>query len=342
MDTVVARLYGDQMRSYLDTVDAPVSLQVLDLSEQTKSVESVLDVCAMAQRQGLGRRDLLVAFGGGVCTDVVSMAASLVRRGLPYLCVPTTLLCQVDAGIGLKGGVNFRDSKNYLGCFAPPCGVLIDPTFLETLPADELRAGFAEIVKVALALDPGLFDLVRRFGPELIETGFRAPVEVGHRIIVRSIELMLDQLSSNPYEDRTLERPMDFGHTFSTRLEEVSGYQLRHGEAVSIDMALSSAVAVELGLFSECDFEIVLGTLSTLGLPTDVAQCTLSNLRQALEAAELHRDGQLNLVVPTAIGQSCFIRQMEDLPSWSLAAALARTEGFSRCISLLDTAAAVA
>jgi 3-dehydroquinate synthase len=325
-DRTVESLYGDRLRAYLATLPAPAATHVAELTEHTKTIETVLDVCAAAQLHGIGRRDPLVAVGGGLCADVVSVAASLVRRGIPYIVVPTTLVGQVDAGIGLKGAVNFGGGKNYLGCFAPPSRVLVDPTFLRTVPADELRAGMAEIVKVALVLDGGLFHRLGADGPDLAVSGFASPPASGQAILVRAVELMLDQLSENCYEDRTLERLVDFGHTFSGRLEELSDHRLRHGDAVAIDIAFTSAVGVELGLLDEGDLETVLETLIRVGLPVHTPLLTVEAALTAIDAAVRQRDGALNLVVPTGIGSATFVRSPHEIPRGALAAALKRIE----------------
>jgi 3-dehydroquinate synthase len=325
-DGTVDALFGDQLRGYLSTVSVPVGVHVADLTEHTKTMSTVLDVCAAAQRHGLGRRDPLIALGGGVCADVVSLAASLIRRGLPRVGVPTTLIGQVDAGIGLKGGVNFGGRKSYLGCFAPPNCVLVDPTFLRTLPADELSAGLAEIVKVALVLDGELFDRLAVDGAELTGSGFTSPAGLGEVVLVRAVELMLDQLTDNCYEDRSLERLVDFGHTFSGRLEELSGHRLRHGQAVAIDIALTCALGAELGLLGESDLDAVLDTLRRVGLPVHTPLCTVETALEAISATVLHRDGALNLVVPTGIGSATFIRTAAEIPRRALAAALERVE----------------
>jgi 3-dehydroquinate synthetase len=320
----VEALYGAALRAYLDELPAPIAIDVVDMSEQTKTMATVLEVCAAAQRHGLGRRDLLIAFGGGVCCDVVSVAASLIRRGIPYLCLPTTLVGQIDAGIALKGGVNFRGAKNYLGCFAPPSGVLVDPSLLLTVPPVELRAGLAEVLKVAMVLDAALFDLLGEVGPQLARTGFLAPTGAGREVVERAITLMLDELSLNCYEDRGLERLVDFGHTFSGHLEELSDYRLRHGEAVAVDIAVTCALGVELGLLPAGDLAAVLSVLSDLGLPAHSPLCTPAHLVDAMRSTAAHRDGDLNLVVPTGIGAATFVRHIDDVPLAALEAALRR------------------
>jgi 2-epi-5-epi-valiolone synthase len=323
-DRTVHGLLGDRLRAYTEAMHAPVGVLALDLTEHTKTMATVLEICARAEALGLGRRDPLVALGGGICSDVVSVAASLMRRGVPYIAVPTTLIGQVDAGIALKGGVNFSGTKNYLGCFTPPKRVLIDTGFLTSVPRGELSGGFAEIVKMALILDDELFEAVALSGPELIRSGLSAPEGVGETIVKRAVELMLDQLGENCYEDRTLKRLVDFGHTFSPRLEELSGYRLRHGEAVAVDMALTCALATELGAFGEHELETVITTLRSLALPVHSPVCTRAAIDEAIESTTKHRDGTLNLVIPTGIGHATFVDRASDIPAAAVDAALER------------------
>jgi 2-epi-5-epi-valiolone synthase len=303
----VDRLYGDGLRRYVAGRNLDIRVEVLPLSEQDKSMESTLAICALAKDCGLGRRDQIVAFGGGVCADLVTLAASLVRRGIGYACLPTTLVGQIDASVGLKGGVNFGGSKNYLGCFKPPSKVLVDPGFLATLPARQLRCGMAEIVKIALVRDGSLFTMVESFGPALITSGFREHAEVGQFVIGRSIELMLEELEPNCFEDRGYRRLVDFGHTFSPLLEAKSGYRIAHGEAVAIDMAMSSAIAVEMGLLDRQGCRRIVTLLQRLGLPVQSALADGALMRQAMLDATLHRDGSVNLVVPTSVGSADFV-----------------------------------
>jgi 2-epi-5-epi-valiolone synthase len=323
-DPTVDALYGTALRAAL----GDHTVLVLDLDEQTKTMASVLEVCAAAQQERLGRRDLLIAVGGGIVCDVVSVAATLIRRGIPYVCVPTTLVGDIDAGVGLKGGVNFGPTKNYLGSFNPPSRVLVDPTFLRTLPAAELCAGFAEVLKMAIVCDSGLFDLVHAAGPDLIASGFASAGAA--EVLDRSITLMLDELSANTYEELGYERLVDFGHTFSPILEEVSGYTLRHGEAVALDMAVSSAIAVIHGLFPREEYDRVIAALDEIGLPTASPLCSVPNLARGLVSAAAHRDGDLNLVVPERIGQGTFIKSLDHVSLADLSQAVELLEGSSR------------
>jgi 3-dehydroquinate synthetase len=309
----VSRLYGHSLQMCIDASGADAVVEVMPLSEGTKHMDSVLAICAAAHGHGLARGDVLIAFGGGICCDLVTVASGLFRRGIPYICVPTTLVGQVDAGIGLKGAVNFVDRKNYLGCFAAPAQVLVDPTFLVSTELADVRAGVGEIVKMALIRDAELFASLAEHGKYLIKSRFNDSHYIGRRVIARSIELMLEELEPNSYEDRTLRRLVDFGHTFSGKLEELSGFQLRHGLAVSLDIAVSTAIAVQLGLLPATTGQLITRTLVSLGLPINSALVTTDNLREAAQATSKHRAGALNLVVPTAIGRAEFIPTVAEL-----------------------------
>jgi 2-epi-5-epi-valiolone synthase len=172
--------------------------------------------------------------------------------------------------------------------------------------------------------DADLFRLLRRHGRALLESHFQEPGDVARTLVERAIRLMLEQLAANPYEEQSLERLADFGHTFSGRLEEVSGYRLRHGEAVAVDIALSAALAAELGMLGSPDLEDILTTLVELGLPTSSPLLTDALLQEAMHATVAHRGGSLNLVVPTGIGEAAFVRSRREVPDLALVRARRR------------------
>jgi len=303
----VHRIHGAALRRWIDYCGVDAEVVVIALGEQAKTFETVQSICGQVRSVGLGRRDLLIAFGGGVCCDVVGLAASLVRRGIPHLFLPTTLVAQADASIGIKAAVNFEGAKNYVGAFTPPDGVFIDPCWLATLSARQLRCGLAEITKMAIIRDAHLFALLSLHGPKLISHRYVDPPTVGRRVLDRSIELMLEELGPNSYEDRSMRRRVDFGHTFSPTLEERSGFRLAHGEAVAIDMAVSCTIAAELGVLDEDVCELILGTFESLGLPIWSFDVTPEILADGACSAVAHRDGNLNLVLPSAVGAVTFL-----------------------------------
>jgi 2-epi-5-epi-valiolone synthase len=318
----VERIYGGTMRPMLRKTNT-VSTLVLDVREETKSMDLVETVCKEAMSHGLNRRGLLVSFGGGICSDVVTLAASLIRRGIGHLRVPTTLIGQIDAGIGLKGAVNFCGKKSFIGCFHPPEQVLIDPAFLRSVPRRCLVSGIAEAIKMGIVRDPDLFELLERWSVELVESGFEQPAAQGRVLLQRSIQAMLEQLQQNPYEDRTYERLVDFGHTFSPALEAVLGFEIQHGEAVAVDIALSATIARALGLLAPEVWRRILRLLSTASLPIFARQLDLGLCRDALTEACRHRGGCINLVVPAGIGRAVFLKRRDDVPDSVLEHSLA-------------------
>jgi 3-dehydroquinate synthase len=316
----VGRLHARAL--YRDLLARGVQAGMMELAggEVEKTLDAVARVCERAMAQELDREALLVGVGGGVCTDVVTMAASWIRRGIGHVRVPTTLLGQVDASIGIKGGVNFAGKKNYLGCFHPPRAVLVDPCFLRTLPAPQVRYGLAEIVKVGVAWDAPLFELVEgaahAFGPGGDPAAVRETV---WRAIVR----LLDELEGNLYEDRGYRRVADFGHTFSPMLESAAGFAVHHGDAVAVDMALSAVLAAEIGMLDRAECTRIVRLLRQLGLPVTHPLLTPERCVHALRETALHRGGSVNLVVPVAVGRAAFIASAGDVDPRALARALA-------------------
>jgi 3-dehydroquinate synthetase/predicted NBD/HSP70 family sugar kinase len=307
----VAKLYRPRLDRQLKLLNIPVL--ILACNERHKTLDQVKRVIQEAYGQCLDRRGVLISLGGGVCSDIVTVAASLIRRGVQHIRIPTTLVGQIDAGIGIKGAVNFLGKKNYLGSFYPPAAVLINPAFLETLPARHLSFGLAEIIKLALVRDPDLFQLVQQWGSSLINSGFAEPRWESRKILSRSVLGMLEELETNIYEDQTYQRLVDFGHTFSPLLEAVSGFHMSHSEAVSVDIAFSCAVSCELGLLQQESRDRILSTLVAARLPVYSSLMTEQLCATAIEEAMRHRGGAINLVLLTGIGRPTFLERAKDL-----------------------------
>jgi 3-dehydroquinate synthase len=286
---------------------------VLPCTEISKTLDTVEQVCAAASNAGIDRTGALIAIGGGVCSDIVTLAASLFRRGISHLRIPTTLIGQIDAGIGLKGGVNFAQRKNYLGCFYPPDAVAVIPRLLATLTRDGVKQGMAEMVKISCTSDPRLFTVLEQQTKELIDSNFQLPEAFAKEAIQRAITAMLKELRTNPFENRTLQRAVDFGHTVAHFLEVETAYTLHHGFAVSVDMAFSCVVGWRLGILS---FEMamrVINLLAISGLPIHHHALTEDLIAASFSAAANHRGGAINLVIPTGLGTYAFLKKKSDL-----------------------------
>jgi 3-dehydroquinate synthase len=328
--STVYKYYGRQLEQLIRQCDLDMSVHVLEGGESNKTIASVERICNEALAAKMDRKSVLVGIGGGVCTDVVAMAASAIRRGIDHMRVPTTLIGLVDAGIGLKGGVNLGSKKNYFGCFKPPSQALLDPAFLNTLPEACVRYGMAEILKMALVTDRELFRLCEAHQQALIESRFSDPWEIGREIIWRSTRSMLDELQKNPYEDQTYQRLVDMGHCFSPALEAATGYRMHHGEAVAIDMALTVTLAEALGMMDPSERNRFVDVLLQAGLPIHAPELTPALCEAALDEAEQHRGGAVHFPVPIEIGRCLFIEDRAKLPGRLIETALRRLAGEAR------------
>jgi len=304
----VDRLYGRALRAYISSVleRSDSEVFVLNVTETTKNLGSLGVLAAQASDLGLGRDGPMVAVGGGVCSDVTGLCASLYRRGVPHIKVPTTLVGLIDAGIGTKNSVNHNGHKSLLGTFSAPEASLLDASFLATLPDRHLRTGLAEMFKMAVIDDRGLFELLEAHGQGLVRSKFQAPQSVAAEVAKRSAGGMLHELSLNLYE-QSRQRKVDFGHTFSPYVETASKHRILHGEAVAIDIAISAEIAASLGLLVADDLEILIRALTNLGLPSYWAGIVVSDMYASLESIRLHRSGSLHLVVPSGIGSCVFL-----------------------------------
>jgi 2-epi-5-epi-valiolone synthase len=308
-DRRIASAYGDALKGYARAR----GLDLLDLlttsgSEQDKTlaeVERIVDALSAAK---LPRDGALLGFGGGVTLDVGGLVAAGYYRGIRYVRLATTLIAIVDVMVGVKQGVNQGDHKNRIGSFYPAAANIGDRAFLRSLGTEALAAGLAEVLKMAVIGDPELFDLVERWGRDLVASGFQDPPDVADEIIARAQLAMMRELAPNLYElDRR--RKVDFGHTFSPVIEARSGYRLPHGHAVAIDMLLSTRLASRRGLCSSDVLDRLVATYRSVGLPLIHEACGLEILAGALDAGRRHR-GALNLVVPTRVGGVTFVQEV--------------------------------
>ncbi|MEU0530644.1 3-dehydroquinate synthase family protein [Amycolatopsis tolypomycina] len=296
----------------------------LTSSPSTKRRELAERLLAEADRMSLGPADLVIGVGGGAVLDLVGTVALLRGGSTPYLRIPTTLVGMIDAGIGLKVGVDAAGRKNLLGGYHPPVACLCDLAFLRTLPRQELRCGLSEAIKIAAVTDPALFSMLETHHGTLLD----GPVTASTAQIVRqAIVAMQRELAANPFEEEVCRLP-DFGHEFGHLLEVASGYRLRHGEAVAVGMALAGALAVESGRLAEPEYQRFLALLTGAGLPVIDPLCTPGRLwRWLREDISAHKGGAPHLVIPTAIGSGGFIHTIEELTSSMLKRACRRLSG---------------
>jgi 3-dehydroquinate synthase len=316
-------LYGWEIEGYFRANRVRFRFLPLDATEPEKTLENVLRVVRELDDFGVNRRsDPLIAIGGGVLLDVAGFAASLYRRGLPYIRVPTTLMGVIDAGIGIKTGVNFDAHKNRVGTYFAPQRAYLDTHFLKTLDSRHVANGIAEIIKIAIIKDSRLFELLEENADRVIADRF-AGRSAYREILVRATVGMLDELAGNLWES-VLERVVDYGHTFSPRLEMSALPELLHGEAVAIDMALSLVIAARRNLIDADELARALALMEAFGLPTYHELCDEELLMEALAETTSHRDGLQRLPLSRGLGGAVFINDLTRAEVQQSAAYLAR------------------
>jgi len=228
-------------------------------------------------------------------SDVVGFAAATYLRGINWVALPTTLLAMVDASLGGKTGVDLPEGKNLVGAFHPPRLVLADPTTLESLPQVELRAGMAEVVKAGLIGDEHLFDLCAQ--------GWQALYQHWDEVISRAMAVKIAVIEQDPYE-KGQRAVLNLGHTVGHAVELASGFQLRHGEAVAIGLAIEARLAHHLGIAQEGLAEKIEQVLQGLGLPTKIPESLDRRaLCRAMGVDKKRASGQLRFALPVRVGE---------------------------------------
>ncbi|MGW4376462.1 sedoheptulose 7-phosphate cyclase [Streptomyces albidoflavus] len=317
LDSDVDLLHGSRIRAYFDHHDVEHQICVVPADETVKSFETAARIVEQLDAFGVDRRrEPLIVIGGGVLMDIVGLVSSLYRRGTPFIRVPTTLIGLVDAGVGAKTGVNFNGHKNRLGTYFPADLTLLDRTFLATLDRRHIGNGLAEILKIALIKDARLFGILESYGPLLLNEKFQGESEAGEEsareVVRRAIHGMLEELQPNLWEAE-LERSVDYGHTFSPTVEMRALPALLHGEAVCVDMALTTALARRRGLISDADARRVYAVMHALELPAwDDLLDQPELLTAALRDTVRHRDGQQRLPLPVGIGDVTFVNDLTE------------------------------
>jgi len=249
-DTNVAGLYGRKLRAGLSRLGrGKVELLSFRGGEGQKNIGTVETLTSGLSRLGADRGSVILALGGGVVGDVAGFTASIYKRGIGYVQLPTTLLAQVDSSIGGKTGVDARWGKNQLGTFYQPLAVLSDPKVLDTLPRTEMLNGLAEIVKCAVIADEGMFERVSS-----LPARFDGPSGIPVELIAGACRVKAAVVSRDERE-LDLRAILNYGHTVGHALESSSDYRLSHGVCVILGMLAEGWIASQMGVFQEADYE---------------------------------------------------------------------------------------
>jgi 3-dehydroquinate synthase len=275
--------------------------------ETTKSWRHLEDLVERLLALGIGRGDPIVAFGGGMVGDLAGFAAAILKRGCPYLQVPTTLLAQVDSSVGGKTAINAAGGKNLVGAFYQPAAVLIDPETLATLPARELAAGYAEVVKYGLIDDPAFFAWCEAHGPALLAGDGAARMEA----IEHCVRAKARIVAEDERETSGRRALLNLGHTFGHAIEAESGYAILHGEAVAIGMVLAFRFSAARGLCAAGEAERVERHLAAVGLPTRVEIGSPTSLVAHMASDKKASAGRVAFILARGIGEAFVDKSVE-------------------------------
>jgi 3-dehydroquinate synthase len=287
-------------------------VHVLPAGERSKSLERAIELWDWLASSDLARRDVVVAFGGGVIADLGGWVASAYMRGLPYVNVPTTLLAQVDGALGGKVAVNHPVAKNLLGAFHQPAGVVADVALLRSQDGRHLRAGLAECIKKAVIASPAYWALI----DARLEAILARDLDALEELVRGAAAIKTRLIARDPYE-ADLRRPLNFGHTVGHPLETASGYRpLLHGEAVALGMVVESRIAAARGLMPAGALDGLVDLLRRAGLPTRATDLPVAidaaAVRRHMGKVRLIRAGSLRYVLPAALGETVIADDVDD------------------------------
>jgi len=305
-DETVGGLHLDALKDGLAGQGIEVSALALPPGEATKSWPHLERAVEWLIEERIERRDVVLALGGGVIGDLAGFAAAILRRGVRFVQVPTSLLAQVDSSVGGKTGINSPRGKNLIGAFHQPAMVLCDTALLDTLPEREFLSGYGEVVKYGLLGDAAFFDWLESHGPQVA----RGEMEARVRAVRRSCEMKAEIVARDETEegDRAL---LNLGHTFCHALESATGYSQRllHGEGVAIGCLLAFELSARMGLTAQEDPVRVRAHLKAMGMKADLSDIPgdLPDADALLDLMAQDKkviDGRLRFVLAGGIGQA--------------------------------------
>ena len=302
--------YFRQHRSIISLASAPI---VVPGGEEVKNdyvyVEQLLKAI---HTHSIDKHAYLIAIGGGAVLDMAGFAASIAHRGIRHIRIPTTVLSQNDSGVGVKNGVNMFGKKNFTGNFSPPEAVINDILFLQTLEDRDWRAGIAEAIKVALIKDRAFFEFLEMYAEDFNQRKL-APM---NEMIYRCAALHTAHIAGGDPFEKGSSRPLDFGHWAAHKLEQLTHYSLRHGEAVAIGIALDVCYATLIGLLPHADKDRILNLFKKLGFELYVPALSLKDqegyfVLKGLEEFREHLGGELTIMLLESIGKGIEVHEMQ-------------------------------
>ncbi|MDB5287466.1 MAG: aroB [Mucilaginibacter sp.] len=298
--------------SYYSTIQLVPDILIVPGGEGVKNdVAYFNQVVKAVNTYGIDRHSFIAAIGGGSVLDMVGYAAAVSHRGIKHIRIPTTVLSQNDSGIGVKNGINFFSKKNFLGTFMPPAVVFNDENFLTTLTDRDWRSGISEAVKVAVLKDAQFFNWIEDNAAALV----KRDMAIMKYLIWMCAKLHMEHIAgTDPFESGS-SRPLDFGHWSAHKLEYLSNFEVRHGEAVAMGIALDTAYSDLSGRLSSAESKRIIQTLQNLGFevshPLLQVNGENSPILAGLEEFREHLGGQLTIMLLNAIGEGEEVHEID-------------------------------
>jgi 3-dehydroquinate synthase len=315
-DENVAGCYAERVMNSLRQADIECRPVILSAGEGSKNVRSLSRLWGAFVNARLDRKSTVLALGGGVVTDLAGFAAATYLRGIAWAAVPTSLLGMTDASLGGKTGIDLEQGKNLAGAFHAPSLVLAYPQVLASLPEVELRNGLAEVVKAGLIGDARLFEECAQGWDALISQPMEG--EAWTHLVSQAVAVKVRILREDPYEQGR-RAVLNLGHTLGHAIEQASGYSLRHGEAVSIGLAIEARVGEALGVTQSGLSSRIGQVLTGLGLPVRIpAGVDPEVIQRSLGMDKKRRRDRIRLPLPVRVGQAIEGFEIEEEKLWQL------------------------
>lgn len=315
VDENVLRLHGAAAEAYFAAHDIDLTVVPVRIAETAKTLRTLEQIVDAFAEFGLNRKERVLVVGGGLTTDVAGFACASYKRSTDYVRIPTTLIGLIDASVSIKVGANHGKHKNRLGAYHASKQVFLDFSLLRTLPIDQVRNGIAEIIKIAVVSNLGIFESLEKYADDLLHTAFGHAEgsehlrEVADKVTYDAIRTMLELEVPNLHE-LDLDRVIAYGHTWSPTLELTPDPPLFHGHAISVDMAFSATLAEQLGHITVTERDRVHGLFSSVGLAIDSPYFTPELIERATPSIMQTRDGLLRAAVPKPIGTCHFVNDL--------------------------------
>lgn len=309
-DTNVDKCHGARLREIMRATDIRHHIVQIQPGEDSKTMSKFEYLAEELHKFERNEPLLVVAFGGGVVGDLAGFVAACYDRGIPFVQVPTTLLADVDCGVGGKVGVNFSGVKNLLGKVHQPRFVLIDVELLDTLPESEMRSGMAEVIKYALIYDKDFWAFLEANHGAIIARDQQTLIDV----VGKCCKIKADVVAQDECDETGERALLNFGHTFGHAIEAASNHGYRHGEAVAIGMVAAAELSQRMGLAKNGTKQGIQALLGATKLPTTWRDCSTATIMEKMRHDKKFRYGRNRFIILVDIGQA----QLRDNVNWAV------------------------